>query len=147
MLKKRFRARFRLPRLENLDIWGIMWNRITNEEADIADHVWLNLNEEDQEVLRDSLVISDLLCILTLSKDRRTWTRNPTLPMLKYAHMLKILQPLNWPLHFETIQNWIIDFNLHALSPKVTEEDFLNQSKALEDQAEKSRERWRSIQH
>jgi hypothetical protein len=123
-----------------------MWNRITSEEADIADHLWLNLNDENQEVLRDSQVIPDMLNILVLSRDRRTWIRNPVLPMFKYAHMLKILQPPDWTTHFETIQNWMIDFRLHELNPKISEEEFLVQAKNLEEQSEKSRARWRRIQ-
>jgi hypothetical protein len=122
-----------------------MWNRITSEEANIADHVWMNLSEENQEVLRDSQVIPDLLSILVLSRDRRAWIQTPVLPMLKYAHMLKILQPPNWTTHYETIQNWMIDFRLHELNPKAPEEEFLAQAKNLEEQSEKSRTRWRRI--
>jgi hypothetical protein len=147
MLRKRFRARFRLPRLENLDPWGIMWNRITNEEANIADHVWMNLSEENQEALRDSQVIPDVLSILVLSRDRRMWIQNPVLSMLKYAFVIQLLQPPNWAMYFVTIQNWISEFRLLDLESQPPESEIQAQLQAVQDQVEKSRIRWRSIQH
>jgi hypothetical protein len=124
------------------DKWTIMWNRILNEEAEIADQVWMDLNEENQEVLRNSQVIPDLLKILVDPRDKKKWVQNPMLPMLSYAHMIMCLQPPNWPSHFEKIQNWMIDFKLHELDPKVTEQEFLARTKTLADQAEKTRKSW-----
>jgi hypothetical protein len=39
--------------------WAIMWNQISNEEAEIADQVWMDLSEENQEILRNSQVIPE----------------------------------------------------------------------------------------
>jgi hypothetical protein len=142
LMRARFRTRFRLPSLTDGDEWTIMWNHISDEEAKIADQVWMDLNEESQEILRNSLVIPDLLRILVDSRDKKAWIRNPMLPMLKYAHMIKVLQPPNWQSHFEKIQNWMIDFKLHELEPKVTEQHFQTQVKLLTEIVEKTRESW-----
>jgi hypothetical protein len=119
-----------------------MWNRILDEEVMIADQIWMDLNEENQEVLRRSQVIPGLLRILVDSRDKKTWTRNPMLPMLSYAHMIMIPQPPNWQVHFEKIQNWMIDFRLHELEPKVTEQAFQERIKSLQEMTEKTRESW-----
>jgi hypothetical protein len=144
-MRARFRTRFKLPILTGGDEWTIMWNRISNEEAQIADQVWMDSNEENQEVLRNSQVIPELLKILIDSRDKKMWIQNPMLPMLKYAHMIMTLQPPNWQAHFKKIQDWMIDFELHTLEPKVTEQEFLTQVKSLSDQAEKTRESWRKV--
>jgi hypothetical protein len=69
--RARFRTRFKLPPIVDGDEWAHMWNRISNEEAEIADQVWEGLNEENQEILRHSQVIPDLLKILVDSRDKR----------------------------------------------------------------------------
>jgi hypothetical protein len=146
-MRARFRTRFKLPLLADGDEWTLIWNRISNEEAEIADQVWEDLNEENREILRHSQVIPDLLKILIDSRDKKKWTQNPLLPMLSYAHMIVILQPPNWQLHFEKIQNWMIDFKLHTLEPKVTEQEFKAQVNLLIDQAEKTRKSWEDVHH
>jgi hypothetical protein len=113
-----------------------MWNRLSSEEAEIADQVWEGLNEENQEILRHSQVIPDSLKILIDSRDKRIWTQNPLLPMLSYAYMIMILQPPNWSDQFEKIQNWMIDFKLQALEPKVSEQDYQTRMNFLSDIAE-----------
>jgi hypothetical protein len=143
-MRSRFRARFQLPSLTGEDEWTVMWNCISNEEAAIADQVWNDLSMENQEILRNSQVIPELLKILVDSRDKKKWTRNPILPMLKYAHMMMLLQPPNWSMYFVMIQNWISEFRLHELDPKVTEQEILAQTNALTVQTEKDRKSWRA---
>jgi hypothetical protein len=50
--------------------------------------------------------------------------------------MIMILQPPNWSDHFEKIQNWMIDFKLHALEPKVTDQDYQTRIRFLSDRIE-----------
>jgi hypothetical protein len=113
-----------------------MWNRISQEEAEIADQVWEGLNKEDQEILRHSQVIRDLLQILVDSRDKKKWTKNPLMPMLSYAYMIMMLQPPNWTDHFEKIQNWMIDFKLHDLEPKVADQDYQTLIRSLSERTE-----------
>jgi hypothetical protein len=135
-MRARFRTRFKLPFIADGGEWAVMWNRISCEEAEIADQVWEGLNKENQEILRHSQVVPDLLRILVDSRDKKTWTQNPLLPMISYAYMIMMLQPPNWSDHFEKIQNWIIDFELHALEPKVTEQDYQTRMNFLSDKTE-----------
>jgi hypothetical protein len=119
----RFRIRFRLPPLVDGSQWAQMWNQISEEEAEIADQIWEGMNEENQEILRHSCVIPDLLQIMVESRGQNRWTKNPVMAMLSYAFMIKLLQPPNWTGHYLKIHNWIVSFNLHDLEPRVTDEE------------------------
>jgi hypothetical protein len=131
-----FRVRFKLPPLADGSPWALMWNRISQEEAEIVDQIWEGMNKENQDLLRHSQVIPDLLQILVGSRDWKKWTTNPVMPMLSYAYMIMHLQPSNWSDHFERIQNWMIDFKLHDLEPKVTDQEYMARIQSLSDKIE-----------
>jgi hypothetical protein len=82
-----FRIRFKLPPLADGSQWAQMWNQITREEAEIAEQIWNGMNRDNQDLLRHSQVIPDLLQILADSRNWKKWTKNPTLPMLSYAYI------------------------------------------------------------
>jgi hypothetical protein len=108
----------------------------------MADQIWMDPTEENQEVLRNSQVIPDLLKILIDSRNLKHWIQNPWLPMLKYAHMIMILQPPNWHFHFEKIQSWIVDYKIYKLEPKVTGQEFQAQIELLAKMTEETRKSW-----
>jgi hypothetical protein len=138
-MRARFRIRFKLPPIADGDEWASMWNRLSEEEAEIADQVWEGLNKENQEILRHRQVIPDLLRILIDSRAKKSWSENPLLPMLSYAHMIRLLQPPNWSEHFRKIQDWMIDLKLHALEPKVSEQEYQTRMNSLSEMGQSMR--------
>jgi hypothetical protein len=146
-MRARFKFRSKIPLLPEIDNWATMWNCISKEEAKIANHIWTYLNEGDQEALRISQAGSDLLQILVDSRDKREWTQNPVLPMLKYAHVIQLLQPPNWAMCFVMIQNWISEFRLRELESQPPDSEVRAQLQAVKEEIEEARIRWRAVQH